>query len=204
MSIIRPINLLVQIVSSWDPPRHSINQNHSYQFLKAIDSADLLSTTVNLLCNSNFCGFTRSFIEKENDYSDDDPFIKLIVHPFKESNLGWLDDDEVIYGVCFTLDEEDNKKAKTIEILKPCKDFAIQNSSASKDNLIYTPTFQDKMGKFGQDNSQPISNATKVAPFDPTNPEAVKSTRFPPTYCPCKFIPLTPGMIAIIIYHEAT
>jgi hypothetical protein len=160
------------------------------------------ASVVNLLCNNNFCGFVRSHEEE----TDNRPFLELIVHPFKESCSGWLDKNELIFGIKLSTekdDDDDDKKEshQIIEIKNASIEFATLNPSSSE-SLIYTPSFQNIMGKFGEDNSKPISNVTELPAFDPTDTDTTESTRFPPTYSPRKFIPITPSMISIILSFE--
>jgi hypothetical protein len=124
------------------------------------------------------------------------------VHPFKESCSGWLDKDEPVFGIKLAYDDDKEiETADIIEIKEPAIEFATLNPSSSE-SLIYTPTFQDLMGKFSEDNSKPISNATELQAFDPRNSETTESSQFPPTYSPRKFIPISPSMIGIITNYE--
>jgi hypothetical protein len=71
-------------------------ENNTYQFLKAVHSEQGTASTVNLLCNNSFCGFVRSY---DGETENEPPHLELIIHPFKESCLGWLDKDEPIFGI---------------------------------------------------------------------------------------------------------
>jgi hypothetical protein len=176
-------------------------EKHATDFLKSIHNVTGSTSIVNHLCNNNFCGFVRS---TEGETNNEYPQLELIVHPFKESIPGCLNDNEPIFGIKLSDDEHGNDVAQIIEIPNAKEEFSSLGNptSTSNKNLIYTPTFQDLMGKFGEDNTQPLSNATELAPFDPTKTNTSESAKFPPTYTPRKFIPLTPVMINTILKHE--
>jgi hypothetical protein len=201
------INLPTKFSSIWFETYHSGThpdiqsiEKHSTNFLKTIHDETGPTVIVNHLCNSNFSGFARSTEGENGEY----PKLELIVHPFKESIPGCLNKDEPIFGIKLSDDDDGKDVAQIVEIPNPKEEFTSLGTSSSpnNENLIYTPTFQDLMGKFGDDNSKPISNATELAPFDPTNSASTESAKFPPTYAPRKFIPLTPSMIATILNHD--
>jgi hypothetical protein len=180
------INLPTKFSSIWFETYHSGThpdiqsiEKHSTNFLKTIHDEMGPTMIVNHLCNSNFSGFAQSIKGENGEY----PKLELIIHPFKESIPGCLNEDEPIFGIKLSDDDDRKDVAQIVKIPNPKEEFTSLGTSSlpNNENLIYTPTFQDLMGKFGDDNSKPISNATKLAPFDPTNPTLTESTKFRPT-----------------------